>query len=154
MTKWIEGEALAEVIEGGQTFPSDWVKEFGGDLIKSLKQIHKRGIVHSDFDSSNIIVGSGGVPTIVDFGEAEMVDEGGRTGSDVVGLVLIMTEMLTGVQNAFEDGESSEERCSYLLSILDDDRIDEDLRGLCRDVCEKCITGCSASDFAGHEYFA
>ena len=63
----------------------------------------RKGIAHSDFDSSNIIIGSRGTPTIIDFGEAE---EGGETGGDVVGLALTLVEMITGGHSAFEDGES------------------------------------------------
>ena len=142
------------LIESGQTYHSSQVKEFGEVLIETLEQVHKEGIAHSDFDSSNVIVGSGNVPVVVDFGEAELVGSGGEAGSDVVGLVLILVDMLTGSQKLFEDEETIEEKCDYLRGAIEDANVDEDLKRLCKDVCQKCATGCTAKDFRDHEYFA
>lgn len=153
-TKWVEGRSLLGLIESGQTFTSSQVKEVGEVLIETLERVHKKGIVHSDFDCSNIIVDSGNVPVVVDFGEAELVGSGGETGSDVVGLVLILVDMLTGSQRLFEDEKTVEEKCDYLQGAIEDDSIDEDLKGLCKDVCRKCASSCTAKDFIDHEYFA
>ena len=96
-TEWVEGKPLLELIESGQTFTPRQAKEFGKVLVETLSRVHEKGIVHSDFDSSNIIVGPGNVPVVVDFGEAEWVESGGETGNDVLGLVLTLVEMITGV---------------------------------------------------------
>lgn len=153
VTRWVEGESLSGRIAGGQTFSPHQAKSFGGKLFKTLRQVHQKGIVHSDLDSSNIIIGSENVPTVVDFGEAEFVGEGGEANKDVVGLVLTLVEMITGTRKEFED-ETVEEKCDYLHGATQDDHVGEELLGLCKDVCEKCVSGCTAMDFTGHKYFA
>ena len=155
VTKWVEGKALFRLVEGGRTFDSGEVRAFGRELFRTLQRMHGNGIIHADFDSSNIIVGPGNAPTVVDFGETESVEEGDEAGQDVVGLVLILTEMLTGRQTEFSDGTGIPEKCDYLHSVIEDDHVDESLRGLCKDVCEQCTSSrCTVMDFKSHDYFA
>ena len=47
-----------------------------------------------------------------------------------------------------------EEKCDYLHSAIHNDGVEEDLREWCKDVCTKCIDGCTAMDFVNHEYFS
>jgi serine/threonine protein kinase len=68
--EFASGGCLAERIRG-QPMPCDWTSEVTQKLALAMQHAHERGIVHRDLKPSNILMMSGDVPKITDFGLAK-----------------------------------------------------------------------------------
>lgn len=67
VTEYIEGMNLKEYIENGNEYS---VSECMGYLLKTIEQIHEKGIIHRDVKPANIIIRKDGKPVLIDFGSA------------------------------------------------------------------------------------
>jgi predicted Ser/Thr protein kinase len=67
---YVEGQALAERLQGGATPPAREAAELLRKLALALEEAHRAGIVHRDLKPSNVMIDRRGEPVIMDFGLA------------------------------------------------------------------------------------
>lgn len=92
--EWCNGvDALvaAELIHGRA--PVDWreLKELVLAIVEAYVGLHGRGVVHGDVHPRNVLIGSSGRATVIDFGQAHTIREdqaGERAGRGVVDLYM------------------------------------------------------------------
>jgi tetratricopeptide (TPR) repeat protein len=79
---YYEGETLEKRLERGP-LPLDQALAFATQLTRALERAHAAGVVHRDMKPANVMVGTDGEVTILDFGIAKMDNEAAltRTGS-------------------------------------------------------------------------
>jgi len=91
---------VMERIEGAQSF-TEWAsapRRSRDDIVRALATVcdgmqhgHTRGVVHRDLKPSNVLVGSDGLPHIIDFGVARLVGGDAGTAVDTLAGSLIGT---------------------------------------------------------------
>ena len=77
--EFVEGSSLAEVIVKGPPSPAE-VASIGAEIAEALAEAHRRGIVHRDIKTENVMLTPAGHVKVLDFGLAKWV--GGRASSD------------------------------------------------------------------------
>lgn len=79
-----EGETLKQQIEHGP-LPIEKAIDIATQVARGLAKAHESGIVHRDIKPANIILTSGGIIKILDFGLAKLAGQAKltRTGSTV-----------------------------------------------------------------------
>jgi serine/threonine protein kinase len=132
--EYVEGELLSDWLAAKHRKLVDILKLMTG-ILAGISKAHFAGVVHRDIKPQNIIIDREGVPKIMDFGIAMLLDEEGRTDQvvgtpgymapeyirerlvspaiDVFSLGVLLYQMLTG-QLAYP-GDSREE---VLMSVL------------------------------------
>ena len=74
--EFLDGESLADVLDRGETFEPERVRNIVIDVLESLHEAHARGIVHADIKSSNIFLQRGNPNArVLDFGVAALIDD-------------------------------------------------------------------------------
>ena len=68
--EYIDGKELKEIV--GQDLPIDTILDYATHIAKGLQTAHKKGIVHRDIKSSNIMITEDGMAKIMDFGLAKI----------------------------------------------------------------------------------
>ncbi|MET8765233.1 serine/threonine-protein kinase [Lentzea sp. NPDC004782] len=79
----VEGRTLRDHIANGPMEVGE-VRRLGAALADALAYVHSRGLIHRDVKPSNILLDSGGVPRLADFGLARLVDGARLTRADQV----------------------------------------------------------------------
>jgi eukaryotic-like serine/threonine-protein kinase len=89
--EYIEGRTLAEVIGVGG-LPPETVIRYGMQIADALAHAHRRGVIHRDLKTSNVVISSEGRAKVLDFGLARRIPL--NVGTD-----------LTRSSNAIGDGK-------------------------------------------------
>ncbi|MBN2004856.1 MAG: protein kinase [Anaerolineae bacterium] len=71
---FVEGESLADLITRRHALPEHDVLAWAEQILNALDYFHHLGGVHRDIKPQNIIIGSDGKATLVDFGTVELWD--------------------------------------------------------------------------------
>ena len=77
--EFVEGSSLAEVIVKGPPSPAE-VASIGAEIAEALAEAHRRGIVHRDIKTENVMLTPAGHVKVLDFGLAKWV--GARASAD------------------------------------------------------------------------
>jgi serine/threonine protein kinase len=85
--EYIEGETLAECIEGARTMDLTGLRRLFMDILGILDYLHSRvpPILHRDIKPSNVILRPDGSVALVDFGSVRNVVRGDEGGSTIAG---------------------------------------------------------------------
>lgn len=108
----IAGRTLGEMIAAGNRFPAFTVADIGAQIAEALDYAHTHGVVHRDVKPANIMLTSGGLVKITDFGVARLEDASRTRVGTVLGSPRYMSpEQVKGHQ---VDGRSD----IYSLGVL------------------------------------
>ncbi|XP_057864624.2 mitogen-activated protein kinase kinase kinase 17-like [Cryptomeria japonica] len=79
MMKYMPGGSVGDLLTkfGGQLDESV-IRSYTRDILRGLDYLHRQGIVHCDIKGKNVLVGSGGVVKLGDFGSARRTEEKGQ----------------------------------------------------------------------------
>jgi eukaryotic-like serine/threonine-protein kinase len=69
--EWVDGPTFREVIDAGAVSARQAI-DWGGQAARAVAAAHAAGILHRDIKPENIMLGSGGVLKILDFGLARL----------------------------------------------------------------------------------
>jgi serine/threonine-protein kinase len=72
ISKYVEGESLAKLLNENGRFPIDEATEMVADLLDTLHYCHQHGVYHRDLKPENLLLARDGHLKIVDFGIALM----------------------------------------------------------------------------------
>jgi len=108
----IAGRTLSEMIASGNRFPAFTIADIGAQIAEALDYAHTHGVVHRDIKPANIMLTSGGLVKITDFGVARLEDASRTRVGTVMGSPRYMSpEQVRGQQ---VDGRSD----IYSLGVL------------------------------------
>lgn len=108
----IAGRTLSEMIAAGNRFPAFTVADIGAQIAEALDYAHAHGVIHRDIKPANIMLTSGGLVKITDFGVARLEDSSRTRVGTVLGSPRYMSpEQVKGHQ---VDGRSD----IYSLGVL------------------------------------
>ena len=76
--EFIEGKLLSDKIADGDMKLEEIVEQMSG-ISSGVAKAHEAGVVHRDLKPQNIIINEDGVPKIMDFGIAMLIEESGKS---------------------------------------------------------------------------
>jgi len=89
--EYIPGQTLGAIIKGGQPLAFTRTLEIVENICAGLGYAHRAGIVHRDIKPANIMIDSGGVVKVLDFGIAHVAQSGMTKSGSVVGTLNYMS---------------------------------------------------------------
>ncbi len=81
---YIDGITLKDRLTGTGPVPADETLKLVRPVVDALALAHDRGVVHRDVKPSNILVTSGGIPILTDFGISKNLNDSDMTLSDTM----------------------------------------------------------------------
>ena len=73
--EFLEGMDVKHILKlKGNRVEYDWARRVVLTILYTLKEIHKRGVIHRDIAPDNIIVTNEGVIKLIDFGAAKYAE--------------------------------------------------------------------------------
>jgi serine/threonine protein kinase/cytochrome c-type biogenesis protein CcmH/NrfG len=98
--EYVEGKSLKELIKNKQTRKWDMLKimDVGIQMVEGLSKAHRKGIVHRDIKSDNIMLTNEGIVKIMDFGLAKLkgVPKVTKTGTTIGTVAYMSPEQTRG----------------------------------------------------------
>ncbi|HLH64308.1 MAG TPA: protein kinase [Solirubrobacteraceae bacterium] len=98
--EYVEGETLKQLIRRAGPLPITDAISYAIAIARALGAAHARHIVHRDVKPQNVLIASGGIAKVTDFGIARTLDEDGLTSD---GRVLGTTDYVSPEQALGED---------------------------------------------------
>jgi len=96
-TELVKGSTLEEILEGQGRFGADEAATCGMAICRALAELHRKGIVHRDVKTRNVMREEGGRFVLMDFGSAGDILESGPEGAKAQGTPITMApEQLYG----------------------------------------------------------
>ncbi|MBW1979974.1 MAG: HDOD domain-containing protein [Deltaproteobacteria bacterium] len=89
--EYIDGTSLKELIRAQDQFPIPGAVGLMTQIVDGLAYAHQRGIIHRDLSPANVLIGSNGVPRIMDFGISKMLNGSAETAADLRGTLRYMS---------------------------------------------------------------
>ncbi len=77
----VEGQSLRDILREKKTIPTKEAISFMKQMLSGLVEAHSQGVVHRDLKPQNVMVDTGGLLRIMDFGIARTADTATLTGS-------------------------------------------------------------------------
>lgn len=71
--EYIEGESLAQMLQGGHHFSFEQAIDVVGDVAAALHFAHENGVIHRDVKPGNILISKTGQVKVTDFGIAQAI---------------------------------------------------------------------------------
>ncbi|MDO8550718.1 MAG: protein kinase [Ignavibacteria bacterium] len=102
--EYIEGKELKDIVETNRdmSLPINDVLKYAVQIAEGLEAAHKKGIVHRDIKSSNIMISEDGKVKIMDFGLAKLFNSQVTKSNQTLGtLSYISPEQLQGLKVDF-----------------------------------------------------
>jgi len=110
--EYIEGQSLHQLLET-RTLDAEAVRAFGVPVARALEVAHRRGVIHRDVKSANVMVNSDGRVKLMDFGIAKAAGSGVKT---ITGAVLGTPEYMAPEQA--RSGKATVQTDVYSLGVL------------------------------------
>jgi eukaryotic-like serine/threonine-protein kinase len=79
--EWVDGSSLRDYVASGKPQPAPVVADIGAQIADGLARAHAAGIVHRDLKPDNVMITSGGLVKILDFGLAKLAPAASEAGS-------------------------------------------------------------------------
>jgi len=73
--EFLDGRELADLIESHPQLPASWVAALGAQIASGLAAAHAEKVIHRDLKPANVMVVSGGLVKVLDFGLGQIVDD-------------------------------------------------------------------------------
>jgi fused-like protein len=98
VTEFAHGELL-QILQDDGSLPPSVVQSIAQQLASALRYLHSKKIMHRDLKPQNVLVGSGGIVKLCDFGFARELSSTGAMLSSIKGTPLyIAPEVFAGVE--------------------------------------------------------
>ncbi|OGS92424.1 MAG: serine/threonine protein kinase [Gallionellales bacterium GWA2_60_18] len=81
---YIEGQTLAQKLKRGNTLSFVEAAEITCGVLDGLSYAHAQGVMHLDIKPANVMLGSNGMPMVMDFGLAQATGEQGQAAANAV----------------------------------------------------------------------
>lgn len=110
--EFIPGESLRARIRRNPTESPAVVAAFVVQVAQALAALHKARVVHRDLKPENIIIRPNGLPVLVDFGLAHLIDKEGTSSDQIAGTLAYMPPEQVSCKNV--DGRAD----LYALGVI------------------------------------
>ncbi|MEZ4702642.1 MAG: serine/threonine-protein kinase [Rhodothermales bacterium] len=87
----VEGKTLAEIIRDGGVLPIEDIVRWGWQMADALAYVNKRGVLHRDLKSANVIINRAGAAVITDFGIARLEESSTQITRGMIGTPAYMS---------------------------------------------------------------
>jgi serine/threonine-protein kinase len=103
--EFIRGDSLHMTLKNPMSRDTSYVVALSQAIASALDYAHRHGVLHSDLTPSNVLISEDGVPKLIDFGIASLINRQAERGAFVVGTPAYMSpEQLRGdAQDARSD---------------------------------------------------
>ncbi len=137
--EYISGDTLADVLKGRKSLPEKEAVKIAADVCDGLSDIHKLGLVHRDINPNNIIISSGGIAKIIDFGITRSYVPGKTSDTAILGTPGYAAPEQFGFSQS--DGRTDIYALGVLLNVMLTGHLpnEKSVKGRLGKIIKKCI---------------